>query len=86
MVGRRPRLLDRPVARSWHCKELALAAHREAAIADPDLPMVAWIHEQNAASQAVARHIGLSDYGLREPQRWNGEPMHYWADREPYRA
>lgn len=89
---RRPRfwnlyyLLDRSY---WGCgygKELALAAHREAAIADPDLPMVAWIHEKNAASQAVARHIGLTDYGLLEPQHWNGEPMHYWADREPSRA
>lgn len=58
----------------------------EASLADPALPMVAWIHQDNAASQAVARHIGLKDYGLLEPQHWDGEPMHYWADREPDRV
>lgn len=46
-------------------------------------PVVAWIHEENAASQAVARHLGLADYGQREPQHWDGEPMHLWADRQP---
>jgi hypothetical protein len=33
--------------------------------------------------QAVARHLGLTDYGLREPQHWNGKPIHYWADQQP---
>jgi len=63
--------------------ELARAAQRAAASVDPDLPLVAWIHEANAASQAVARHLGLTDYGLLEAAHWRGEPMHYWADREP---
>jgi RimJ/RimL family protein N-acetyltransferase len=86
---RRPRfwnlyyLLDRSYWGRGLGTELALAACREAASADPALPVVAWIHRQNAASQAVARHVGLKDYGLLEPHHWNGEPMHYWADREP---
>jgi RimJ/RimL family protein N-acetyltransferase len=85
---RRPRfwnlyyLLDRGHWGRGYGTELALAAQREAAAVDPDLPLVAWIHEQNAASQAVARHLGLKDLGLIEPQHWNGEPMHCWADRQ----
>jgi RimJ/RimL family protein N-acetyltransferase len=74
-------LLDRS---HWGCgygTELARAAQREAAALDPDLPVVAWIHEENAASQAVARHLGLADYGQLEPQHWAGQPMHCWADR-----
>lgn len=63
--------------------ELAFAAQREAAAVDPDLPLVGWIHEENAASQAVARRLGLTDYGLLEAAHWNGEPMHCWADRPP---
>jgi RimJ/RimL family protein N-acetyltransferase len=63
--------------------ELARAARRAATLADADLPLVAWIHEDNAASKAVARHLGLTDYGLRSPEHWDGEPMHYWADRPP---
>jgi RimJ/RimL family protein N-acetyltransferase len=59
------------------------AAPRAAAAVDPGLPVVAWIHEGNVASQAVARHLGLRDYGLREADHWKGEPMHYWADRGP---
>ena len=31
----------------------------------------------------VARRLGLTDYGLLEAAHWKGEPMHYWADREP---
>jgi hypothetical protein len=31
----------------------------------------------------VARRLGLTDYGLLGAAHWNGEPMHYWADREP---
>ena len=89
---RRPRfwnlyyLLDRSYWGRGYGTELALAARHEAGLADPALPMVAWIHQDNAASQAVARHIGLKDYGLLEPQHWDGEPMHYWADREPDRV
>ena len=66
-----------------YATELARAAQRAAAAVDPDLPFVAWIHEDNLASQAVARHLGLSDRGLLEPGHWKGKPMHYWADREP---
>jgi RimJ/RimL family protein N-acetyltransferase len=62
--------------------ELARAAQRAAAALDPDLPPVAWIHEKNIASQAVARHLGLRDFGLLETDHWKGAPMHYWADRE----
>ena len=86
---RRPRywnlyyLLDRSQWGCGYATELARAAQREAAALAPDLPLVAWIHQDNAASQAVARHLGLADYGQREPQHWNGEPMHYWADRPP---
>ncbi len=61
--------------------ELALAAQRAALTAEPDLPVVAWIHRDNASSQAVARHLGLKDHGQLEQQHWNGEPMHRWADR-----
>ena len=57
------------------------SARRESV--DPDLPIVAWIHEDNAPSQGVARRLGLTDYGLLGAAHWNGEPMHYWADREP---
>jgi len=63
--------------------ELARAGQREAASLEPGLPVVAWIHEDNAASQAVARHLGLTDYGRLEPQHWDGQPMHFWADRRP---
>jgi RimJ/RimL family protein N-acetyltransferase len=66
-----------------YATELAQAAQRAAESVDPDLPLVAWIHEDNAASQAVARHLGLKDYGLLGAAHWKGEPMHYWADREP---
>jgi hypothetical protein len=66
-----------------YATELALAAQREAMALEPDLPVIAWIHEGNGASQAVARHLGLTDYGQLEPQHWNGQPMHCWADREP---
>jgi ribosomal-protein-alanine N-acetyltransferase len=89
---RRPRfwnlfyLIDRACWGRGYGTELALAAQRAARVADPALPMVAWIHTENAASQAVARHLGLADYGPREPQHWDGEPMHYWADREPGRV
>jgi RimJ/RimL family protein N-acetyltransferase len=47
-----------------YATELGRAAQRAAGSVDPDLPLVAWIHEDNAASQAVARHLGLTDYGL----------------------
>jgi RimJ/RimL family protein N-acetyltransferase len=63
--------------------ELARAAQRAATAVDPDLPLVAWIHENNAASQAVARHLGLSDFGQMEAGHWKGAPMHYWAERAP---
>lgn len=86
---RRPRfwnlyyLLDRSQWGRGYATELARAAQREAATLAPDLAVVAWIHQDNAASQAVARHLGLADYGQLEPQHWSGAPMHYWADRPP---
>ncbi len=70
----------------WGCgyaTELAVAAQRTAAAIDPDLPLAAWIHAHNVASQRVALRVGLRDYGLLEPEHWKGEPMHYWADRDP---
>ena len=76
-------LVDADFWGNGYATELARAAQRAAESVDPDLPLVAWIHEDNGASQAVARHLGLKDYGLLEPAHWNGEPMHYWADREP---
>jgi RimJ/RimL family protein N-acetyltransferase len=76
-------LLDRDYWGYGYGTELALAAQREAAALEPDVPVAAWIHGGNAASQAVARRLGLTDYGLLEPQHWHGEPMHYWADRRP---
>ena len=76
-------LLDSDFWGSGYATELARAGQRAAESVDPDLPQVAWIHEDNAASQAVARRLGLKDYGLLEPAHWKGEPMHYWADREP---
>jgi len=69
-----------------YATELARAALRAARSRDPGLPVAAWIHEQNTASQAVARRLGLRDHGLREAshwKHWTGEPMHYWADRAP---
>ena len=88
-ADRRPRfwnlcyLLDQSCWGRGYATELALAAQREAAAAEPDVPLVAWIHEQNAASQAVARHLGLTDFGQPGPQHWDGAPMHCWADRQP---
>jgi RimJ/RimL family protein N-acetyltransferase len=76
-------LVDASVWGNGYATELARAARRAAESVDPDLPLVAWIHEDNAASQAVAGHLGLKDYGLLEEAHWKGEPMHYWADREP---
>ena len=66
-----------------YATELARAALSAARSRDPALPLAAWIHEQNTASQAVARRLGLRDHGLREGGHWDGEPMHYWADRAP---
>lgn len=88
-AGRRPAfwnlyyLIDQNHRGCGYATELALAAQREAAAVAPDLPLAAWIHQENAASQAVARHVGLTDYGLLEPGHSNGEPMHCWADRPP---
>jgi len=76
-------LLDAAHWGNGYATELARAAGRAARTVDPDLPLVAWIHEENTASQAVARRIGLTDYGLLGAAHWRGEPMHYWADREP---
>jgi RimJ/RimL family protein N-acetyltransferase len=66
-----------------YATELARAGQEAARSSDPGLPVAAWIHEQNAASQAVARRLGLRDYGRLEAIHWKGQPMHYWADREP---
>jgi RimJ/RimL family protein N-acetyltransferase len=66
-----------------YATELALAAQRQATALEPDLPLIAWIHQDNTASQAIARHLGLTDYGQLEPRHWNGQPMHCWADRQP---
>jgi RimJ/RimL family protein N-acetyltransferase len=66
-----------------YATELARAAQQAAAAIDPDLPLAAWIHADNVASQRVAHRVGLCDYGQLEPGHWKGEPMHYWADREP---
>lgn len=66
-----------------YATELARAAQSTALALDPHLPLVAWIHIDNIASQAVAKHLGLNDYGLLERDHWKGHPMHYWADRAP---
>ena len=66
-----------------YATEIARAAQRAATSVDPQLPLAAWIHQGNVASQVVARRIGLQDYGLLEAGHWKGEPMHYWADRLP---
>lgn len=66
-----------------YATELARAAQQTAAGIDPGLPLAAWIHADNVASQRVAYRVGLRDYGRLEPEHWKGEPMHYWADREP---
>ena len=63
--------------------EIACAASSAAALVAPDVPLAGWIHERNLASQSVALRIGLQDFGPLEPEHWNGEPMHYWADRAP---
>jgi RimJ/RimL family protein N-acetyltransferase len=73
-------------ARHWghgYATELARAGQQAAEVVGPRLPVVAWIHADNAASQAVARHLGLNDYGLLETGHWRGEPMHYWAASKP---
>jgi RimJ/RimL family protein N-acetyltransferase len=69
-----------------YATELAQAARRQARALDADLPLVAWIHAENIASQAVARRLGLTDYGPLEANHWRGEPMHCWADRDPATA
>jgi Acetyltransferase (GNAT) domain len=69
-----------------YATELARAAQREAAAAEPDLPVVAWIHEQNASSQAVARHLGLSDFGQLKPQHWDGHPCTAGPTGNPHQA
>jgi RimJ/RimL family protein N-acetyltransferase len=66
-----------------YATELARAAQRTALALDPNLPLVAWIHDENIASQVVAQHLGLNDYGRRERDHWNGQPMRCWADRAP---
>jgi RimJ/RimL family protein N-acetyltransferase len=76
-------LIDADCQGHGYATELARAGQQVAVALDPALPLVAWIHADNAASQAVAWHLGLSDYGLREPEHWNGQPMHCWSDREP---
>ena len=76
-------LIDQAHWGRGYATELARATQRTAAELDPELPLVAWIHADNAASVAVARHLGLTDYGLLEPRHWQGEPMHCWADRNP---
>jgi RimJ/RimL family protein N-acetyltransferase len=76
-------LLDSAHWGRGYATELAQAAQRTAEALDPDLPLAAWIHADNIASHQVARRVGLRDYGLRELEHWKGEPMHYWADREP---
>ncbi|HTV99050.1 MAG TPA: GNAT family N-acetyltransferase [Streptosporangiaceae bacterium] len=75
--------LDRDHWGSGYATELARAAARAARARDPDLPLAAWIHEQNTGSQAVVRRLGLRDHGLREVSHWKGAPMHYWADQAP---
>jgi len=75
--------LDRKYWGHGYATEVACAAQRQAAVLEPDLPVIAWIHRDNAASRAVARHLALTDYGLLEPRHWNGQPMHCWADRQP---
>lgn len=88
-VDRRPAfwnlyyLIDANHAGRGYATELARAAMRAAAARHPDLPLAAWIHAGNFASQAVARHLGLRDYGLAERDHWKGEPMHLWSDSEP---
>jgi RimJ/RimL family protein N-acetyltransferase len=76
-------LIDRACWGRGYATELARAGKQVAATLDPDLPLAAWIHVANVASQRVAQHVGLRDYGRLEPEHWKGEPMHYWADREP---
>ena len=76
-------LIDHEHRGCGYATELARAAGQQALAVDPDLPLAAWIHARNAASQIVAGRLGLSDYGLLEAGHWKGEPMHYWADREP---
>jgi RimJ/RimL family protein N-acetyltransferase len=76
-------LIDQANWGRGYATELARATQRTAAELDPALPLVAWIHAGNGASVAVARHLGLTDYGLLEPGHWKGEPMHCWADRDP---
>jgi RimJ/RimL family protein N-acetyltransferase len=66
-----------------YATEIARAGQQAAATIDPDVPLAAWIHVGNAASQRVAERVGLHDYGRLEPEHWKGEPMHYWADRDP---
>jgi RimJ/RimL family protein N-acetyltransferase len=65
-----------------YATELARAAQQTATAIDSELPLAAWIHADNVASQHVALRIGLRDYGRLEAEHWKGEPMHYWSDRE----
>src|ERR1700691_35622 len=76
-------LLDSGFWGSGYATDLARAARRAAESVAPDLALVALIHADTAASQGVARRLALTDYVLLGAAHWNGEPMHYWADREP---
>src|ERR1700733_12938379 len=52
-------LLDSGFWGSGYATELARAAQRAAQSVDPDLPLVAWIHEDTVPSQGVAHRAGL---------------------------
>jgi RimJ/RimL family protein N-acetyltransferase len=66
-----------------YATELALAARHQAAALEPGLPIVAWIHRDNTGSQAIARRLGLTDYGQLEARHLGGQLTHRWADRQP---
>jgi RimJ/RimL family protein N-acetyltransferase len=66
-----------------YATELVRAAQRAALALDPDLPLVAWVHTDNAASEAVAERAGLKNHGFLDAEHWKGEPMRCYADREP---
>jgi RimJ/RimL family protein N-acetyltransferase len=75
--------LDPAYQGSGYAGEIARAGVGVATKHDPELPLIAWIHERNTASQAVAARLGLRNYGRLHRSHWKDDPMECHADRVP---
>ncbi|MFI9269837.1 GNAT family N-acetyltransferase [Kitasatospora sp. NPDC052896] len=63
-----------------YATELSRAALAAAHEHSPEVPVVAWIHQHNAGSRAVAERLGLIDHGVRlDP--FHRDMLYQYADR-----